>query len=68
MTKHTTVLSSLTSHLSRSEFEKAVKDHQGDKGVRALKTYDFFKMMSYGQLSGSFSVREIENSMKATLS
>ncbi|GHV12429.1 IS4 family transposase [Spirochaetia bacterium] len=65
MNKHTTVLSSLTSHLSRSEFEKAVKDHQGDKGVRALKTYDFFKMMAYGQLSGSFSVREIENSMKA---
>jgi hypothetical protein len=68
MNKHTTVLSSLTSHLSRSEFEKAVKDYQGDKGVRTLKTYDFFKMMAYGQLSGCFSVREIENSMKANSS
>ena len=65
MNKHTTVLSSLTSHLSRSDFEKAVKDHQGDKGIRTLRTYDFFKMMTYGQLSGCFSVREIENSMKA---
>ncbi|MDR3058030.1 MAG: DUF4372 domain-containing protein, partial [Prevotella sp.] len=65
MNKYTTVLSSLTSHLSRYDFEKAVKDHQGDKGVRTLTTYDFFKMMIYGQLSGCFSVREIENSMKA---
>ena len=65
MNKHTTILSSLTSHLSRSDFEKAVKDHQGDKGVRTLRTYDFFKVMTYGQLSGCFSVREIENSMKA---
>jgi putative transposase len=65
MTKYTTVLASLLSHLSRSDFEKAVKSHHADKGVRTLSTFDFFKMMVYGQLSGCFSVREIENSQQA---
>jgi hypothetical protein len=65
MTKHTTVLASLLSHLSRSDFGKAVRDYQADKGVRTLPTYDFFRTMAFGQLSGCFSVREIENSMKA---
>jgi hypothetical protein len=32
--KYTTVLASLLSHLSRSDFGKAVKNHRADKGVR----------------------------------
>ncbi|MFP3089188.1 DUF4372 domain-containing protein, partial [Treponema sp. TIM-1] len=68
MTKFTTVLASLLRHLSRSDFEKAVKKHQADKGVRTLSTFDLFKLMGYGQLSGCFSVREIENSLRATSS
>jgi hypothetical protein len=55
-------------HLSRSDFEKAVNKHQADKGVRTLSTFDFFKMIVYGQLSGCFSVREIENSLLANSS
>ena len=68
MTKYTTVLANLLRHLSRSGFEKAVKDHQADKGVRTLSTFDLFRMMVYGQLSGCFSVREIENSLAANSS
>jgi hypothetical protein len=68
MTKYTTVLAGLLRHLSRSDFEKAVKERQADKGVRTLPTFDFFKQMVYGQLSGCFSVREIENSLKANSS
>jgi hypothetical protein len=68
MTKHTTVLAGLLRHLSRSDFGKAVQNHQADKGVRNLPTFDFFKMMVYGQLSGCFSVREIENSLRANAS
>jgi hypothetical protein len=45
MTKFTTVLASLLRHLSRSDFGKAVKTHQADKGVRTLPTFDFFKQM-----------------------
>jgi hypothetical protein len=52
MTKHTTVLADLLRHLSRSDFGKAVQKHQADKGVRNLTTFDLFKMMVYGQLSG----------------
>jgi hypothetical protein len=58
MSKFTTVLASLLRHLSRSDFEKAVKRRQADKGVRTLPTFDLFKLMIYGQLSGCFSVRE----------
>ncbi|MDR1948702.1 MAG: DUF4372 domain-containing protein, partial [Spirochaetaceae bacterium] len=65
MTKFTTVLGSLLSHLSRSVFGKAVQKYHADKGVRTLSTYDFFKMMIYGLLSGCFSVRDIEISMRA---
>jgi hypothetical protein len=68
MTKFTTVLASLLRHLSRSGFEKAVKSHQADKGVRTLSTFDFFKLMVYGQLSACYSVREIENSLLANSS
>jgi hypothetical protein len=51
----------LLRHLSRTDFEKTVKDRQTDKGARTLSTFDFFKQMVYGQISGCFSVREIEN-------
>jgi hypothetical protein len=52
MTKFTTVLASLLRHLSRTDFGKAVKKHLADKGTRTLSTFDFFKQMVYGQLSG----------------
>ncbi|MDR2070372.1 MAG: DUF4372 domain-containing protein [Treponema sp.] len=39
-------------HLSRSDFEKSVKKRQTDKGMRTLSTFDFFKQMAFGQLSG----------------
>jgi hypothetical protein len=57
-------MANLLRPLSRSDFEDAVLGYKGDRGV-CLKTYDFFKGMVYGQVSGCFSVREIENSMKA---
>jgi hypothetical protein len=65
MTKYTTVLASLLSPLSRSDFERAVNTYTADKRVRTFKSYDLFKALAYGQLSGCLSVREIENSMKA---
>jgi hypothetical protein len=68
MTKCTTVLGNLLRHLSRSDFGKAVTKYLADKGTRTLSTFDFFKQMVYGQLSGCFSVREIENSLLANSS
>ena len=36
--------------------------------MRTLSTFDLFRMMVYGQLSGCFSVREIESSLLANSS
>jgi hypothetical protein len=52
MTRFAAVLASLLRHLSGTDFEKAVKTRQADKGVRTLSAFEFFKMMVYGQLSG----------------
>jgi hypothetical protein len=68
MRKYTTVLAGLLRHPSRSDFGKAVMKRQADKGVTTLPTYDFLKQMVYGQLSGCFSIREIENSLSANSS
>jgi hypothetical protein len=52
MTKFTTVLAGMLRHLSRSDFERAVKKRRADKGTRTLSTFDLFKQMVYGQLAG----------------
>ena len=64
MTKYTTVFTSLLRHLSRADFQSAVKELKGDFRVKAFSCYDLFKSMLYGLLAGCFSVREIETSMK----
>lgn len=65
MMKHTTVLGNLLSHLDRSDFEKSVHEHNGDKGTRTLDTFQFLKAMVYGQITAAFSVREIESTLSA---
>lgn len=63
MANHTTVMGNLLSHLERSDFQKAVKDHAGDKRVRTLSTFDVLKTLVYGQVTSAFSVRELESSL-----
>lgn len=63
MSNHTTVLGNLLSHLERSDFQKAVREHAGDKRVRMLSTFDVLKTLIYGQVTSAFSVREIESSL-----
>ena len=65
MTKYTTVFGDLLRHFSRSDFDSAVSGHKADYRARVLPCYDLFKTMIYGQVTGCFSVREIEASMKA---
>jgi hypothetical protein len=65
MTKYTTVFGDVLRYFSRSDFNKAVKAHNADFRTRTLSCFDVFKTMLYGQVSGCFSVREIETSMKA---
>jgi hypothetical protein len=63
MSNSTTVLGNLLSHLDRSEFEGAVREHNGDRRVRTLSTYNLLRALIYGQVTSAFSVREIENSL-----
>ena len=65
MTKYTTVFGNLLRHFSRSDFDTAVSGYNADYRTRVLSCYDLFKTMLYGQVSGCFSVREIEASMNA---
>jgi hypothetical protein len=65
MIKYTTVFGNLLRHLSRSDFETAVSGFNGDKWSKSLSTWNLFKSMLYGQLSGCYSVREITASMAA---
>src|SRR5215510_12339960 len=68
MTKYTTVFTSLLSHFSRSEFQSAISGHKADFRTRVLTCWDIFKTLLYAQISGCFSVREIETSMKVNKS
>jgi len=65
MTKYTTVFANLLRHFSRYDFDNIVSGLKADFKVRVLSCYDLFKTMIYGQVSGCFSVREIEASMRA---
>jgi len=65
MTKYTTVFGDLLRYISRSDFDSAISGYKADFRTRVLSCYDLFKTMIYGQVSGCFSVREIEASMKA---
>lgn len=68
MKQSTTVLSNLLSSFDRSDFEKAVSKHNGDKGIRTLSTFDLFKTCLYGQITSAYSVREIEYSLSVNTS
>ena len=63
MSHPTTVLGNLLSHLERSDFESAVREHAGDLRVRTLDTNTLMKTLIYGQVTSAFSVREIETSL-----
>ncbi len=65
MTKYTTVIGNLLSPISRSDFQAAVNLYQADKRTKTFTTYDLFKSMLYGQLTGCLSVRDIESAQRA---
>jgi hypothetical protein len=54
----------LLRHFSRSDFQSAISGYNADFKVRTLSCFDLFKTMLYAFVSGCFSVREIETSMK----
>ncbi len=63
MANHNTILGNLLSHLERSDFEKSVQEHDGDKRIRKQSTFNLLKTLIFGQVASAFSVREIESSL-----
>jgi len=68
MTNHNTILGNLLSHLERSDFEKSVREYDGDKRIRKLSTFNLLKTLIFGQVTSAFSVREIESSLEINTS
>jgi hypothetical protein len=58
------VLSQLLQWIPRSDFQKIVDDHQGDKKVRRLSCWTQFVGLLFGQLTGHNSLRAIEAGLR----
>jgi len=65
MGKYSTVMKTLESEISRYEFQEAVDFYHGDKHVRRFSTKDLFSCVLYGQVTNSFSIREMEHGLAA---
>lgn len=56
----TTIFSQIIKEIPRSEFERYVAKHNGDKGVRALNCWTWFGSLLFSQLTGHDSIRALE--------
>jgi hypothetical protein len=65
MNKHNTVLGQLIGLISRSHFEKAVKEHKTEHGAKGLKSWTQFVVMLFGQISNQHGLRSLEQGMNA---
>ena len=63
MNKHNTILGQMLELISRSRFEKLVKEHQTERGAKGLKSWTQFVTMLFSQISGQHGLRSIEKSM-----
>ena len=63
MNKHNTVLGQMIALISRSSFEKLVKEHKTEHGAKGLKSWTQFVTMLFSQLSGQHGLRSIEQGM-----
>jgi hypothetical protein len=61
----TTVFAQLMMFMSEFEFIKCVDRYKGDYRVRNLTCWEHFLVMSFAQLTGSESLRDIENCFTA---
>jgi hypothetical protein len=65
MNKYSTVMKSLESEISRYEFQKSVNYFEGDKRIRQFTTKQLFSSLIFGQVTNSYSIREIKHSLEA---
>src|SRR5215469_9897793 len=63
MNKHNTVFGQMLDLISRSRFEKLVKDYKTEHGAKGLRSWAQFVTMLFAQISGQHGLRSIEQSM-----
>lgn len=67
MAQYSSVLSQLLSHIPRDTFNAIVGRHQGDKRVRRFTCWKQLIALSYAQLTGQHSLRDLETAVNANL-
>ena len=65
MNKYNTVFGQLLSLVSRSSFEKLVKQHKTEYKAKGLRSWMQFAAMLFGQISGQHGLRSIETGMNS---
>ena len=65
MNKERTVFSQLMDFVPSHEFDRCVRQYQGDKGSRSLSCWTQFLIMAFAQLTGRRSLRDIETCLRA---
>lgn len=68
MAHSNTVLHQMLQFIPRHEFEKLVKAHNGDKGVRKLTCFGLLVCHLYAQLTRQVSLRDLTTTIRAKLS
>lgn len=65
MAHSSTVLNQIVRHLPQGRFQKIVREHNGDRGVRVFKCWHLFVSHMYAQLSGLDSLRDLETALRS---
>src|SRR5215469_15363341 len=65
MNKYNTILGQMLDLVSRSRFEKQVKEHKTEYAAKGLKSWTQFVVMLFAQISGQHGLRSIEKSMNS---
>jgi len=63
MNKNNTILGQMLELISRSGFEKLVKEHKTEHGAKGLRSWTQFVVMLFSQITGQRGLRSIEQSM-----
>jgi len=63
MNKHNTIFGQMLDLISRSRFEKLVKEYKTEHGAKGLRSWTQFVTMLFSQISSQHGLRSIEQSM-----
>jgi hypothetical protein len=65
MNKYNTILGQMLDLVSRSDFEKLVKEHKTEYRAKGLKSWTQFVAMLFSQLTGQHGLRSMEHGMNS---